>query len=662
MLNITRNIGAILLSLLLHLYFYGSEHIEKFDYEFYDFTTLLSKKIKEQEDSSYTVIVDIDEKSLQQLGQWPWPRVLDAKLIDMVKGMNPSAIGVNILFPERDRGSPVSIQEFYKNFFDLEVKFSQIPNELKDNDKLLSDSVKKSGATLSTYFNNNPYNTSHCQELSYKENMFAQNKTELSATSLLCNHESIQDGVENFGFINAWTDADGMFRRIPLFMNYKGGVFPSFALAMIFSFDQHREIDTDDYTVLVNFSQKEPKVFSAVDLLSGEVSIKEIQGKAVIIGSSVVGLNPIYTTSNGKKVSNSMIHAYVIENILSKTLLTQPKEYKQMNLLLSFLLSVLIIILFSKKFYIHIVTLLLVTSLISLIGLITFYINDIYISIGYLWIPLLYFFAFMLAYHATVINKERQEQEKFLIRQSKLASIGEMISLIAHQWRQPLSAINGIVLNIDVDHRKKILDHAKLDEHLNKIEDTTAYLSKTINDFTDFFSKNKTRDHFYIADIITQTQQLTAIADDKDILVTYKKTENIEVVGYRSELLQSLIIVLNNAIYACKKNLPKTKQGQIIIDTYTLKDNLLISIEDNGGGVDAKDFKKIFDPYFTTKEKPHGTGLGLYIFKLIVEDSMNGKVSVRNGKEGAIFMVQIPINPSEKPKKWGFLKTLLSKK
>ena len=143
MLNIPRNIGAILLSLLLHLYLYGSEHIEKFDYEFYDFTTLLSKKIKEQENASYSVIVDIDEKSLQELGQWPWPRVLDAKLIDMLKKMNPSAIGVNILFPERDRGSPVSIQKFYKSFFDLEVKFSQVPNELKDNDKLLSDSLKQ---------------------------------------------------------------------------------------------------------------------------------------------------------------------------------------------------------------------------------------------------------------------------------------------------------------------------------------------------------------------------------------------------------------------------------------------------------------------------------------------------------------------------------------
>lgn len=662
MFNISRNIGAILLSFLLHLYFYNSEYIEKFDYNFYDLTMLLSQKIKKEENASFAVIVDIDEKSLQQLGQWPWPRVLDAQLIDKIKEMNPSAIGINILFPERDRTSPLSIKKFYKNFFNLEVQFSNVPIELKDNDKLLAQSVKNSGATLSTYFNNSHYIISHCEKLSYKKNMFSNIKTDFSANSLHCNYDSIQKGIENFGFINAWGDSDGIFRRVPLFMNYNNQVFPSLPLAMILSFDLHKKIEHNDYTILVDFSPKEPKVFSAVDLLSNKIPINEIQGKAVIIGSSVVGLNPIYITANGKKVSNSMIHAYVIENILNNALLTQPKVYKQINLLLSFLLSVVIIILFYKKFYIYIILLFFITSVISLIALITCYIMHIYISIGYLWVPLLSFFTLMLIYHTSLMNKERQEQEKFLIRQSKLASIGEMLSLIAHQWRQPLSTINGIVLNMDIDHRKKILDQSKLDEYLNKIEDTTAYLSKTINDFTDFFSKNKKREDFYIVDVIIQAKQLIGATEHKEIDILYKKQKNVEVVGYRSELLQSLLIIINNAIYASKKNLLHTKHGLITINTYTYKENLFISIEDNGGGIDTKDLKKIFNPYFTTKEKPHGTGLGLYILKLIVEDSMNGKIFVQNGKEGAIFIIQIPINPSEKPKKWGFLKTIIYSK
>lgn len=652
MLNTTRNIGIILFSLLLHLYFYNSEHIKKFDYEFYDFLAIYSDKLEKKKDGFYTVIIDIDEKSLQELGQWPWPRVVDAQIIDTINAMHPSAIGVNILFPERDRVSPLSIQEFYKNFFDLNVQFREFPEEMKDNDEILSTSIKKSGATLATYFNNNPYTASHCRKITYKENIFSTIESHFNATSLLCNYKKIQNGIENFGFINAWTDSDGIFRRIPLFMHYKRNTFPSFALATLLSFDKYIDVHTNDSTILVKFSQKKPKVFSAIDLLMGKVPAHEIQGKVVIVGSSIVGLNPSYLISSGEKISNSMIHAFVIENILNNTFLSQPDIYKKINLILSFLLSVLMILLLSKKYYLYIMALLISTISLSTVALISAYTHSTYVSIGYLWTPFFYFFILILAYHAKVINKEKQEQEKLLIRQSKLASMGEMITLIAHQWRQPLSVINGIVLNMDMDHRKqesykKEIYDEKFDEHLNKIEETTAYLSTTINDFTDFFSKNKKSECFDIDHIITQTQQLSLISNHKNIQINYSKKEHIKLVGYKSELIQSLLIIINNAIYACEKNLPHTKQGQITIETYTVKTYLFISIQDNGGGIESKDLKKIFDPYFTTKAKPHGTGLGLYILKLIVEDSMNGKISLENSQGGALFTIKIPMNIEE---------------
>lgn len=650
MLKTTRNIVIILLSLLLHLYFYHSEHIKKFDYAFYDFLTIYSDKLEKEKDGFYSVIIDIDEKSLQQLGQWPWPRVIDAKLIDQINTMYPSAIGINILFPERDRASPISIQKFYEAFFNLEVHFNEFPEELKDNDKLLSTSIKRSMATLSTYFKNDSYTAKHCQNLSYRENIFSNQKSDFNATSLLCNHEKIQQGVEHFGFINAWRDSDGIFRRIPLFIHYKEETFPSFALATLLSFDKYLSLDSDVSTILVKFSHTKPKVFSAIDLLNGNVPAQEIQGKVVILGSSIVGLNPTYPLSSGEKISNSMIHAFVVENILNNTFLTQPTIYKKINLLLSFLLSIVTVLLLSKKRYLYMVALLLTSLGISTAWLIDAYIHGLYISVGYFWIPFLYFFLSMLIYHTKVMNNEKQEQEKLLIRQSKLASMGEMITLIAHQWRQPLSVINGIVLNMDMDHRKQTFQEKemydkKFDNHLNKIEETTAYLSTTINDFTDFFTKNKKSERFYIADIITQSQQLSLISNYKNITITYKEEEPIEVIGYKSELIQSLLIILNNAIYACQKNLAYThNQGHITIETYSLKRDLIISIEDNGGGVESKDLKKIFDPYYTTKEKPHGTGLGLYILKLIIEESMNGKISLENSENGAIFTIKIPIN------------------
>jgi len=642
-LKIIKYTAAILLLISMHLYFYSSEYIKKVDYKFYDSSIKLFNQIKEEKDASYAVVVDIDEKSLQQLGQWPWPRVIDAKLIDSVYALNPSAIGVNILFSERDRVSPSAIQDFYKNFFDLKIQFNDFPSELKDNDKLLSKSIAKSASTLATYFHNGKYTAPHCKALSYREDLFSNIKTELNAPALLCNYETIQSRVENFGFINAWKDSDGILRRVPLFMDYKNRTFPSFALATLLSFDKYLKIDTNDYTILIDSFKKNPKVFSAIDILNGEVSADEIQGKIVIIGSSVVGLNPTYVTPNAKAISNSMIHAFVVDTILSDTILTQPEVYKKINILLSFFFSIILMLLFIQRLYIYISALFLVTISITLLSLYDFYLNGFYISIGYFWIPFLYVFILLVIYYAIKLNRDKQDQEKILIIQSKLASMGEMIALIAHQWRQPLSVINGVVINIDVDNRKKILDDEKLDIHLNQIEDTTAYLSKTINDFTDFFSKDKKSESFYLRDIIKQTENLTVISSHKNIEISYSEKEEIKVVGYSSELIQSLLIILNNAIYACQRNLKNINQGEILIDAYVEKQQVSIRVRDNGGGIEEKNIKKIFDPYFTTKNKENGTGLGLYILKLIVEESMHGKIFVHNGKEGAIFTLQIPI-------------------
>ena len=642
MLTTHRYIGAVLFALLIHLYFYHSKTMKEIDYKFYDFTQILLSDTK-AENSSYTVIIDIDEKSLQKLGQWPWPRVINAKLIDTINNMNPSALGINILFPEKDRTSPLMMQEFYKKFFNLNIKLNDFPIELQDNDKLLAKSIQQAGATLSTYFNDSPYTKEHCQKLLYKEDLFKTVETDLNTPSLLCNYETLQNEAKNFGFINASVDSDGVFRRIPLFVDYKNHIFPSFALATILSFDKHPNIKSENNSILVNFATK-PKVFSAIDILNGKVLASEIQGKIVIIGSSLVGLSPTYLISNGKKVSSSMIHASVIDNILENSFLIEHKIHKTINLLISFFLSLLIALLLFKRLYIYVVLLFFFTTLISFSYLLNSYLAGIYISIAYLWIPFLLFFIIILLYHLKIIDQERQEQEKLLIRQSKLASMGEVISLIAHQWRQPLSAINGTVLNIDINLRKQNLYSEELDKQLNEIEEITEYLSKTINDFTNFFSTNKQKQTFYISDVIKQVKRLIPLSNYENIHLIYNMKEDIQLTGYRSELVQSLLIIFNNSIYACYENLAHTGQGKITVDTYVKKKVLCISIEDSGTGIDKKSLKKIFNPYFTTKNKQHGTGLGLYILKLIIENSMNGKIFVSNGEKGAIFTIKIPRN------------------
>ncbi|HHD75818.1 MAG TPA: HAMP domain-containing histidine kinase, partial [Campylobacterales bacterium] len=134
---------------------------------------------------------------------------------------------------------------------------------------------------------------------------------------------------------------------------------------------------------------------------------------------------------------------------------------------------------------------------------------------------------------------------------------------------------------------------------------------------------------------------------DEQVEIVYRKQQaSLIVNGFSSELIQSLMILLHNAIYVCKSNIESIKHGEIFLDVTTERQKVFISVSDNGGGIEKKNIKKIFDPYFTTKDKQNGTGLGLYILKLIVEDSMNGKVSVINGEKGAIFTIEIPKNLS----------------
>jgi len=644
MLTLFKNFILILLIFMLHLYFYSSEYVTRLDYKIYDLTGVIESKFQEEDGETYSVIVDVDEKSIQEFGQWPWPRIMDAELIDLIYEMNPSAIGVNILFPEEDRLSPLSIQRFYQQYFNIKINLESLSTALQDNDKFLSDVIQKSHAILPVYLQEKYYSAKHCESMSYKNNIFKTLHSHFTADELICNHPSIQKEVENFGFINAWSDSDGIFRRVPLFMKYREEVFPSFALATILSFYEEININREEDNVLVNFTLNRPKIISASDILKDRVSKEKIQGKVVVLGSSLIGLNSSYKISNGEDISSSMIQAMLMDNILNHSFIIQPKSYTKINTILSFFFSLIILWFLSRRAYLLTFLTILTLGIGSSLLLFTMYQKGIYISMGYLWVPFITIFIILIVYHLWIVNKEQQEQEKLFIRQSKLASMGEMISLIAHQWRQPLSSINGTILNMDMDYRKNSMDKEKFNNYLDDIEVTTLFLSKTINDFTDFFSKNKAPHLFKVASVIEQTKRLSLNSLNCNVEVIYENDKDVEVNGYASELVQSLLVLLNNAIYVCQKNLANVERGKIFIRVSKVKKEVLIAVEDNGGGIDKRDMKKIFNPYFTTKEKSHGTGLGLYILKLIVEDSMNGKISVINTQEGAMFTIKIPTN------------------
>ncbi|HHH19447.1 MAG TPA: GHKL domain-containing protein [Campylobacterales bacterium] len=250
-------------------------------------------------------------------------------------------------------------------------------------------------------------------------------------------------------------------------------------------------------------------------------------------------------------------------------------------------------------------------------------------------------FSVILAYRLRELEEEKKEQQARLVHQNRLTSMGEVVSNIAHQWRQPLSEINGRVLTLDMLYRQENLTPEVLDRHLNGIEEVTEYLSTTINDFMNFFDTKKALQLFEISELLDKAFRIanvSAMAHGVALVNTFK--DQGELRGYPSELLQAVLIVMHNAMDACREN--HVQNPTIIVSIEQESQYLTIAIADNGGGIPPAIIDSIFDPYFSTKHQKKGVGLGLYILKMIVERNMQGEVTVSNHHSGAKFSLKIP--------------------
>ena len=238
------------------------------------------------------------------------------------------------------------------------------------------------------------------------------------------------------------------------------------------------------------------------------------------------------------------------------------------------------------------------------------------------------------------INKNTKQQ-MILMHQSKLAQMGEMIENIAHQWRQPLAQINSLVLLIDMELNRNKFTNSILENKLGEIEVLTAYMSKTIDDFKNFFSPNKQKNIFEIENAIQKALDIVrGVVHLYHIKTTINIGKDLKCYSYLEELQQVILTILNNAIEALI--LKKIPSCEISIDVYKQDNNIVINIQDNALGINIKHLDKIFEPYFTTKRKAQGTGLGLYMAKMIIENGLLGTLNVENKLNGACFTIKIP--------------------
>ena len=240
-----------------------------------------------------------------------------------------------------------------------------------------------------------------------------------------------------------------------------------------------------------------------------------------------------------------------------------------------------------------------------------------------------------------IAEAKLREQEELMIAQSRQAAMGEMISMIAHQWRQPLSVISMGVNNMLLDVELESLSDKNVKEYSNYILMQTEHLSKTIDDFRDFFRPNQEKQDVHLTSVIEDTIKVIGHSlKGYNISFIVQNDKDISIVAHRRELIQVLINLISNAKDAISEN--KEDNGEITISIDEDGENIIIRLCDNGGGVDESMRAKIFNPYFSTKQNTNGTGLGLYMCKIIVEKHFNGRISLENMPKGACFKISIP--------------------
>ncbi len=238
-------------------------------------------------------------------------------------------------------------------------------------------------------------------------------------------------------------------------------------------------------------------------------------------------------------------------------------------------------------------------------------------------------------------KKERALLERVLAQQSKMASMGEMISAIAHQWRQPISNLSSILMHIENAYKLKTLNPELMEKNIKDANELLEYMSETIDDFRTFFKPQKRKDIFFIKDTIKKCISISKNTLDLSSLnIVVDIDDKLEVVGFKNELVQVFINLVSNSLYATKERGLKTET--LYIREKTSDELVIIEFADTCGGIKKEIVDRIFEPYFTT-HRATGTGIGLYMSKIIIENLMFGEIYAKNNDIGGVTLsIKLP--------------------
>jgi len=235
---------------------------------------------------------------------------------------------------------------------------------------------------------------------------------------------------------------------------------------------------------------------------------------------------------------------------------------------------------------------------------------------------------------------ELRHKDQTLIQQNRLAAMGEMINNIAHQWRQPLNNVGLIIQNLQLSYEVGALSKEEITTEVEKAMAIIIHMSHTIDDFRNFFREDKQKGDFFVGETIHRTLEFISDAlASLNIQVEVEEDPCVTAKGYQNEYAQVLLNILSNSRETCMERGISTPRIHIRVTAENGRS--VVYISDNCGGIRDDVMPKIFDPYFTTRAPDKGTGIGLYMSKVIVEQNMSGRLTASNTTEGVAFRIEV---------------------
>lgn len=380
------------------------------DYKIFD---MLSQDAKNP--SKSVVIVAIDEKSLETLGQWPWNRIITAKIAQNILLAKPAVLGIDVILAERDRTSLKEVANFYKNRMGLTIDIDSVPDILQDNDEILSSALSASKSVMGLFMNDGK---NECEKFSAIKSSGDINDL-AKFSGMLCSYKTINNKASGNGFINSKISIDGNLRQNVSFVSYKDSIVPSLTMAMLMQVDpnmtlksskfdtleleflgQKRYFSKQGTTLNTPYNPKNFKVVSAIDILNPDFDKSILTGKFVILGATATGLYDHYISTDGALYPGVFHHASFLENFIENSLIINPLFFKNFFIFLVLIFSMLLAFIYHKKGYTYVVGFFVVVSILATFIAYIFMKKGIYISVGYFLVTFVVPMAFVSLFGA----------------------------------------------------------------------------------------------------------------------------------------------------------------------------------------------------------------------------------------------------------------------